>query len=154
MLAPAPDYLNCKTVDTCTRSNNMGWRYVMFTSGALVFAMSIARITVIRLMETPKYLLGTGEDARLVETLHGLADKYNRTCSLTVEKLEACGVVQSAHSTSRFSVAETLVHLRGLFSTRLIAISTLMIWLSWTLIGLAYPLFYVFLRSVVSPFGP
>ena len=34
----------------------------MYTSGALVFVMSVARITVIRLKETPKYLLGEGKD--------------------------------------------------------------------------------------------
>jgi len=120
----------------------------MFTSGALVFGMSVARITVIRLKETPKYLLGMGEDARMVETLQYLANKYNRPCSLTVDKLEACGTVRSAHSKNRFSLGEVLVHIRGLFCTKKIALSTVLIWLSWTLIGLAYPLFYVFLRCV------
>jgi hypothetical protein len=114
--------------------------------GVLVFVLSILRVTVIRLKETPKYLLGTGEDAQLVETLQYIANKYGRTCSLTLEKLEACGVVQSAHSKSRFSVGEFVVHLRGLFATKAMALSTCLIWLSWTLIGLAYPLFYVFLR--------
>lgn len=118
----------------------------MFTGGAIVFVMSILRITVIRLRETPKYLLGMGRDAEVVETFRYLADKYNRPFSLTVEKLEACGSVKTAHSEQRFSIAETMVHLRGLFCTRKIAISTLLIWLSWSLIGLAYPLFYVFLR--------
>jgi len=132
----------------------MGWRYLMFTSGALVFGMSVARITVIRLKETPKYLLGMGEDARLVETLQYLATKYNRPCSLTLDKLDACGTVQSAHSKNRFSVAEMLVHFRGLFCTTKIAISTVMIWLSWTLIGLAYPLFYVFLRCIPPWLSP
>jgi hypothetical protein len=64
---------------------------------------------------------------------------------LTVEKLEACGEVRGTHSRNRFSLGESLVHLRGLFATRSMAISTLLIWLSWTLIGLVYPLFYVFL---------
>lgn len=118
----------------------------MFTAGALVLVMSILRITVIRLKETPKYLLGVGDDVALVESLQSIARKYNRPCSLTVEKLEACGVVKSAHSQDRFSVGEALIHLRGLFSTKKIALSTLLVWLSWTLIGLAYPLFYVFLR--------
>jgi hypothetical protein len=118
----------------------------MFTGGALVFIMSVLRITVIRLRETPKYLLGMGEDEKVIETFQYLATKYNRPFSLTVEKLEACGSVRGAHSDSRFSFSETAVHLGGLFSTRKMALSTLLIWLSWTLIGLAYPLFYVFLR--------
>lgn len=118
----------------------------MFTAGALVFVMSVARVTVIRLKETPKYLLGTGDDAKLVETLHAIATRYNRRCSLTLDRLQECGVVQGTHSKSRFSFGETIVHFRGLFVTRQMVVSTVLIWLSWTLIGLAYPLFYVFLE--------
>ncbi|KAF3765613.1 hypothetical protein M406DRAFT_355989 [Cryphonectria parasitica EP155] len=149
----APEKWNCASVDVCTRDNNMGWRYTMFTSGALVFVMSILRITVVRLRETPKYLLGMGEDAKLIQTLSYMSQKYNRPCSLTLEKLEACGVVQGTHSRNRFSVNEALIHIRGLFATREISISTLMIWLSWTLIGLAYPLFYVFLDTYLETRG-
>lgn len=122
----------------------------MFTSGALVFVMSVLRITVVRLKETPKYLLGLGEDAQVVETLQYLANKYDRPISLTLEKLEACGQVRGAHSKNRLSVNEFSVHLRGLFATRKIGISTILIWLSWTLIGLVYPLFYVFLPYVLT----
>lgn len=119
----------------------------MFTSGALVLAMSIARVTVVRLKETPKYLLGAGEDAKLIETLRSLSERYGRPCSLTLDQLEACGVVRSTHSGKHFSlVGESLVHLRGLFATRQMGVSTFLIWFSWTLIGLAYPLFYVFLK--------
>jgi hypothetical protein len=113
----------------------------MYTSGALVFVMSVLRITVVRLKETPKYLLGLGDDALVVETLQFLAKKYNRPISLTLEKLEACGQVRGVHSKNRFSANEFLIHLRGLFVTRKIAISTILIWVSWTLIGLVYPLF-------------
>lgn len=122
----------------------------MFTAGALVFVMSVLRITVVRLKETPKYLLGLGEDAQVVETLQYLAKKYNRPISLTLEKLEACGVVRGAHSKNRLSANEFSVHLRGLFATRKIGISTILIWVSWTLIGLVYPLFYVFLPYVLA----
>lgn len=118
----------------------------MFTAGALVFVLSVLRVTIIRLKETPKYLLGRGEDAAMIESLASIAQKYNRPFSLTIEKLEQCGTVQSAHSGGGFSLGEVTVHLKGLFSTRQLARSTLLIWLSWTLIGLAYPLFYVFLK--------
>ncbi|KAL1884016.1 Filamentous Growth Regulator [Diaporthe australafricana] len=130
-----------------------GFMDTMFTSGALVFVMSVLRITVVRLRETPKYLLGLGDDAQVVETLQFLATKYNRPISLTLEKLEACGEVRGAHSKSRFSVNEFTTHLRGLFATKAIGISTLLIWLSWTLIGLVYPLFYVFLPTYLATRG-
>jgi len=131
----------------------MGWRYVMYTSGALVFVMSVARITVIRLKETPKYLLGEGKDAELVQGFQDMATKYNRPCSLTLEMLDACGTIQSAHGRSKFSISELTIHFRGLFSTKKLGLSTVLIWLSWALIGLAYPLFYVFLNSYLTSRG-
>jgi hypothetical protein len=106
----------------------------MYTSGALVFAMSVARVTVIRLKETPKYLLGEGKDAQLVADFQAMAQKYNRPCSITLEQLEACGTLRSAHGKSKVSVSELTIHFRGLFSSKKTAISTILVWLSWTLI--------------------
>lgn len=128
----------------------------MYTAGSLVLFMSILRITVVRLRETPKYLLGMDEDAKLVETIHFLSSKYNRPCSLTLEQLQACGIVRGTHSSKRGLAAlwgEAGVHLGGLFATRQMAISTVLIWFSWTLIGLAYPLFYVFLDEYLASRG-
>lgn len=131
----------------------------MYTAGSLVLVMSLLRITVVRLRETPKYLLGRGEDAKLIETIEFLSTRYHRPCSLTLEQLQACGVVRGTHSsTPRGGAvgkvgAEAVVHLRGLFATRQMALSTLLLWLSWTLIGLAYPLFYVFLDDYLASRG-
>jgi MFS family permease len=154
-----PNY-SCASIATCTYDNNKGWRYVWFASGALVFVMSILRITVIRLKETPKYLVGEGKDEQVVETLQYLASKYNRPCSLTIERMQACGVTGSGqrrgsitHAKTRFSFAEVIVHLRGLFVTKRIGLSTSLIWFSWTLIGLAYPLYNVFLPTYLQTRG-
>lgn len=125
----------------------------MYTSGVLVLVMSIARITVIRLKETPKYLLGEGKDAEVVDGFQKMASKYNRQCSITIEMLENCGTVESAHGSSKLSVSELTIHFKGLFASKEIALSTVLIWLSWTLIGLAYPLFYVFLYSYLATRG-
>ncbi|KAF5009011.1 hypothetical protein FDECE_4749 [Fusarium decemcellulare] len=149
----APDRWNCSDVATCAKENNWGWRYVMFTGGGLVLALSILRITVVRLRETPKYLLGVGKEAELMETFQYLATKYKRSCSLTLEDLEACGTITSAHSKNRFSISESMVHIRGLFSNKKMTISTVSIFLSWTMIGLAYPLFYVFLPTYLANRG-
>jgi hypothetical protein len=135
---------------------------VWYAGGALVFVMSILRVTVIRLKETPKYLIGEGKDAEVVETLQFIATKYNRPCSLTLEKLQACGVTGEAtgrrksvgaHANSRFSFGEVATHLKGLFETKKIALSTSLIWFSWLLIGLAYPLYNVFLPTYLESRG-
>lgn len=144
----------------CTYHNNKGWRYVWFASGGLVFIMSMLRITVIRLKETPKFLIGEGRDEEVVEILQDIATKYHRPCSLTVEQLRACGTIGGyerrgsiAHAKSKFSFGEVLVHLRGLFATRRIGLSTSLIWFSWLLIGLAYPLYNVFLPTYLETRG-
>lgn len=88
-----------------------------------------------RLKETPKYHLTKGNDAAVVETFQSIANKYNRPCSLTVEKLESLGVINSTYGNARYGFGEFWAHIRGLFVTKQLAISTLMIWLSWILIG-------------------
>jgi len=124
----------------------------MFTSGALVLVMSVLRLTLVQLKETPKYLLGMREDKQVVDTFEYLAKKYNRPCSLTLEKLEACGELTMTNKKS-FSLSETFGHLRGLFITRKTTLSTLMLWLSWIMMGLVYPLFYAFLPSYLASLG-
>lgn len=135
---------------TCTKANNMGWRYIWYGCGGLILLMSMARVLVIRLKETPKFLLGQNKDELVVSNLQGIAQKYNRPCSLTLEQLKACGPVISAH---RSGLAEVWIHIRGLFATRKLGISTCLIWFSWLLIGLAYPLFYVFLPQYLESRG-
>lgn len=121
--------------------------------------MSIARVTVIRLHETPKFLVGQGCDQQVVDTLQGLARKYNRPCTLTLDRMEACGAMDNegaagdAHGKRRFSLTEVRVHLKGLYATSRIGVSTSLIWLSWLLIGLAYPLYNVFLPSYLHSRG-
>ncbi|KAG5927524.1 hypothetical protein E4U42_002132 [Claviceps africana] len=149
-----PGRWNCAEAATCTKDNNWGWRYCLFTGGALVLAMSLLRITVIRLRETPKYLLGRGQDDEVVETFQYLARTYNRPCSLTLEELQACGTIRALQGSRKgLSLRASASHFSGLFSTGKVTISTLMIWLSWTLIGLAYPLFYVFLPTYLESRG-
>lgn len=147
-----PNY-SCASAETCTYDNNRGWRYVWYTSGAIVFVMSILRITVIRLRETPKYLLGQGRDAEVVQLFQWLAQTYDRPCGLTLEKLEVCGDIKTSSAGRKVSFKEFAMHVKGLFLTRTMGLSTALIWLSWTLIGLAYPLFNVFLPTYLATRG-
>ncbi|KAK2008997.1 hexose transporter [Colletotrichum eremochloae] len=144
---------NCTEGQNCNWSNNPGWRYVSFTAGAFVFVTSVLRVTIMRLRETPKYLLSVGRDADLVRNYQEMAQKYGRECSLTEEKLAACGELKNAgqeRHTLKFVLNELVFHVKGLFVTKKMALSTIMVWMSWTLIGLAYPLFYVFLPSYLA----
>lgn len=128
----------------------MGWRYLFYTCGTLVFALSIARVLVIRFHETPKFLLCQGMDEEVVKTLQDLAQKHDRQCNLTLEQLQACGQIHSAHAENKASFSELIVHVRGLFSTRLMTLSTSLVWLSWAMIGLGYALYYVYLPEYLA----
>ncbi|KAJ4253418.1 Sugar transporter [Fusarium torreyae] len=144
------------TIGTCTWQNNKSWRLIMFTGGSLMFIMSVMRIFIIRLPETPKFLVASGRDEELVSMLQNLAATYSRPCSLTVQSLQACGSTripdqgEQRHS-AMFDLGRTLLgHVKGLFATRKLALSTCLIWISWTLIGLGYPLFFLYLPSLIS----
>jgi hypothetical protein len=131
---------------------------VWYTSGAFVFVLSILRLTIIRLEETPKFLLSEGHDDQVVRVLQKIATKYNRPCSLTVEQLEALGSTARQHTKGSrqkrlFNPAEVGFHLRGLFTTKKMGLSTTLVWLSWLLIGLAYPLYNVFLPMYLTSRG-
>lgn len=105
--------------------------------------------------ETPKYKLAKGDDEGAVANIQRMAKTYNRECSLTLEALQACGTtnLQESPARKRFDVSEIAFHVRGLFQTRDLAHSTLLLWLSWALIGLAYPLFNVFLPTYLASRG-
>lgn len=112
-----------------------------------MLVLSVLRVTAVRLNETPKYLLGKGQDQEVVDCFQKISQKYNRPCSLTIEKLKACGEIKSTYGASRYGFSELGAHLRGLFQTKKLGLSTGLIWLSWTLIGCKYR----FLASTFSP---
>ena len=117
----------------------------MFTAGAFVLVLASLRIFIVRLKETPKYLIGKGRDKELVRTLQELATRYNRQCDLTLEQLTAIGEVIPGPPTDKKIPLNYGRYFSGLFATKTLGLSTVLVWLSWTLMGLAYPMFYVFL---------
>lgn len=121
--------------------------------------LSILRVTVVRLDETPKFLLTEGKDEQAVRVLQKIAKRYNRSCSLTLEHLQALGQTQH-RSTTRAGLSQRLIsprevgfHFHGLFATRRMCLSTSLVWLSWLMMGLAYPLFNVFLPTYLASRG-
>ena len=151
---PAQERWNCTVAEECTWDNNKGWRLVMFTSSRLSATWRTLRIFVVRLKETPKYLIGKGRDEDLVKTLQEIATRYNRPCDLTVEQLAAIGEVRVKPTTGKQVLRDHGQHSRDSSRRRSLVLSTAMVWLSWTLIGLAYPMFYVFLPYVNTILGP
>ncbi|KAK9369045.1 putative sugar transporter [Lipomyces kononenkoae] len=144
----APD----ATVAECTRADNMGWRYLHFTCGALVLVLSVLRLVAIKMVHTPKWLTSQNRDEELYRILVDLAKKYRRPLSLTLEKLQSQGRVLHTEK-SVWSALRLKSHFAGLFSTRRLAYSTVMIVINWLIIGTVSPLYFVFLPYYLQSRG-
>ena len=66
---------------------NIGWRYFVYTMGALTFSMFLCRFLIFELFESPKFLLSRGRQAEAVAVVHGMAFKNKTTTWLTEEIL-------------------------------------------------------------------
>jgi hypothetical protein len=110
------------------------------------------------MVETPKYDLSNGKDANVIATLNKIAASGNRTNPLTLEDLTSLGEIKNDNSNRtllqrinlKFALAALKFHLKGLFATRKLGLSTGLNFLSWALIGLAYPMFNAFLPTYLS----
>ncbi|KAL3476205.1 major facilitator superfamily domain-containing protein [Aspergillus californicus] len=144
----APD----ATVTECSRADNMGWRYLHFTCGGLVLLLSILRVITVRMTETPKWLASQNRDEELYGVLLSLSEKYNRPLTLTLPALTSQGQVQHTDQ-SVWSALRLRSHFTGLFSTKRLSYSTIMIIINWLFIGTVSPLYSVFLPYYLQSRG-
>ncbi|KAK3672686.1 hypothetical protein LTR78_007498 [Recurvomyces mirabilis] len=73
----------------CTRQSNMGWRYLMFTLGAITLGVFILRFVVFRFKESPKFLVYRGHDEKAIATLEHIAKFNKRACGISLADFEA-----------------------------------------------------------------
>ncbi|KZV84579.1 MFS general substrate transporter [Exidia glandulosa HHB12029] len=78
--------------DCCTKASNYGWRYAVFTLGAISLAAFVARFFLFTFRESPRFLIAHGRDVEAVRVVHEVAS-FNRLPSpsslLSIEQLEA-----------------------------------------------------------------
>lgn len=124
-----------------------------------------------RIYETPKYLLGKGNDKAAVKVVHQVAARDGKTTWLSLDHFEAIdrrlaeasttnssttmGTAPPPTSTAINASASSIVRrtlskfapqkLRALFSTPRMALSTTMMLFLWAAIGMAYPLYNSFI---------
>ncbi|KAI4685101.1 hypothetical protein J4E81_008914 [Alternaria sp. BMP 2799] len=150
-------------IGQCRMEDNMGWRYLILTLGAITFFMFICRFFLFHLYESPKFLLSRGRQAEAVATVYGIAH-YNKTHTwLTEDILNQIGGDQEVtgedvklsvfeivkRSLSRFSMKR----FRTLFQDKKIGLTTALLWFQWSTIGMAYPLFNAFLPQYLKNSG-
>ncbi|PWN26103.1 MFS general substrate transporter [Jaminaea rosea] len=61
----------------CTRSENAGWRYTLYTIGAITLFVFFVRFLVFKFRESPAYLINRGHDAEALQVLYEIA-KVNK----------------------------------------------------------------------------
>ncbi|CAH6718979.1 putative MFS siderochrome iron transporter 1 [[Candida] jaroonii] len=149
---------SCEGPENCDSADNRGWRYTWYVNGAIVLVLAVARVTVISLEETPKFLVSNSRDEEAYQSLKNIADKYNRPMSLTLEKLQACGEITANEDYRKNqSVKGTLKlmgeHLSVLFSNKTMIRHTSLLFLSWLILGICYPIFYAFLPTYLATRG-
>ena len=143
---------SCETTATCTYHNNIGWRYLHYTCGALVIVMAILRLVLVKMVQTPKWLIANNRDEEVIRNLSDLAVKYSRPMSLTVEQLLAEGQVLNTEQ-SVWSATRLKDHFRGLFATWKLSWSMMVIIANWFVIGMVSPLYSVFLPYYLASRG-
>jgi MFS family permease len=161
---------SCKSPENCTRSDNMGWRYLLFCLGGLTLFLWGLRFFVFTLLESPRYLIGKGDDEAAVNIVHQLAKMNGTTTELTVDKLRkvaapfqvreeeeeqdvsTSGLVQRKKVLSESSYL-TVRHVKALFSTPKMAWSTSLLMTLWAVIGLASTLYNNFLPYLLNSRG-
>ncbi|KAF9268793.1 MFS general substrate transporter [Marasmius fiardii PR-910] len=147
----------------CTRSENMGWRYLLFTLGALTIVLWGVRFFVFELFESPRFLVGIGKDAEAVEVIKNVALYNSTTTTLTVYQLVNAGQVAlnenvlDAQGKRKAILSRTSVfgikHVKALFRTKKLAFTTSLLIMMWGVIGLASTLYNSFLPFLLNTRG-
>ncbi|KAF2828815.1 MFS general substrate transporter [Ophiobolus disseminans] len=157
--------LTCQEAETnCTKKKNMGWRYFMITMGGVALLMFLFRFIAFTIFESPKFLMGKGRDEEAVKVVHEVARRNNKTSNLTIEDLKVCESIAIAGTPARVQTTATAAikrnlqkidssHVKALFATKKLALSTGLITLVWALIGLGYPLYNAFLPFIQQTRG-
>jgi len=139
-----------------------GWRHFVMTIGIITFVMFLVRFFLFHMFESPKYLLSRGRQAEAVAVVQGIALKNRKKTWLTEEILDAVVDDPTPRIRRRLSTKNIIKNklasfsaerIRPLFSSRKLAITTLLIWFCWATIGMGYPLFNAFLPQYLSHGG-
>ncbi|KAL8989787.1 MAG: hypothetical protein Q9177_001402 [Variospora cf. flavescens] len=133
----------------CDKASNMGWRYLMFTLGAICLFIFFLRFVVFRFQESPKFLLYRGKDEKAVQVLHHVAKFNGRQCGLTMEVFAALtdedsslasaasgepvlgGGTKQLESSFAENVKKELARYKLLFANPLIARLTILVWVTY-----------------------
>ncbi|WYZ42402.1 hypothetical protein EsH8_VI_000101 [Colletotrichum jinshuiense] len=135
----------------------MGWRYLYITVGGLCLVMSVVRAAVIRTHESPRWLVSCGRVAEAVDVVNRVSAMNGSAYTVSAAQFvgadgQAAGGENGTGAGTKSS-RENLRRAAKLFSgwpqIRLMVCLGLM----WMLVGIAYPLYTVFLPYYLRAHG-
>ncbi|OJA13521.1 hypothetical protein AZE42_10523 [Rhizopogon vesiculosus] len=152
---------SCATASDCTKSSNMGWRYLLFILGGITLLLGAFRIFSFSLLESPRFLSGVGRDADAVRVIHQMAKFNGKVSSLTVEELEAPDRAAEGGRSSYMEKHTILSknshynteHIKAFFATPKMTWSTSLLIAIWGILGLASTLYNNFLPYLLFSRG-
>ncbi|KAH8663441.1 sugar transporter [Tricladium varicosporioides] len=135
------------TPTTCSRSDNMGWRYLYITSGLLCFVMAVIRVFLLKIEESPKWFVANGKFEEGSAALNRIARLNKSDFTISGNQFQSINMEEIKKRSFDFS------HVKGLFNTKERARSTGGIFFLWMGIGVAYPVYTVFLAYYLAAHG-
>ena len=114
----------------------MGWRYSLFTLGAITLFLFALRCFIFPFYESPRFLLTKGNDEKAVDNVRKIAAFNKRPCDLTVESLRKMATDepssnQASEQTWRQRIYAEIVRYKLLFKNWTVARITILIWIIW-----------------------
>jgi MFS family permease len=122
----------------CSKSENMGWRYFVFTMGAMTLFLFICRFFLFHLYESPKYLLAQGRQSEAVAVVQKIAHRNGVKTWLTSDTLDDISEdatpersPSKTHAVRQSLKTFSTSRVRPLFSQTKLGITTVLIWFIW-----------------------
>ena len=121
----------------CSKGSNMGWRYMLFTIGAISLSLFVLRFFIFPFYESPKFLLTKGKDQEAVDIVRKIAAFNGRPCELTLDSLRRMAIERSSFDqappkqTWRQRIYTEVVRLKVLFASWSAARVTILVWVIW-----------------------
>ncbi|KAK1231110.1 hypothetical protein PQX77_005780 [Marasmius sp. AFHP31] len=146
---------SCST-SGCSRSANMGWRYLMFTLGGIQLLMWVIRAFVFKFLESPRYLVGIGKDLEAVKVIHEVASFNKTNATLTLGRLDLAGKELEGveQGSSRPKGVLCILrrgrdNVRALFKTRKMGLTTTILIVVRSILHLALTLYNSFMPYIL-----
>lgn len=110
----------------------MGWRYQYILIGGFTFVLAFIRVFIMKMEESPKWLVTQGRFEEAIEALSKIAKANKRDLQITSTNFLHLRSDQAAQPQ-----VGRAVHVRGLFATKTLARSMSGLLVLWMCIGIA-----------------